>query len=481
MKYYIKTFGCQMNYADSEKINMILLQSGLQKVLDPTKADIVILNTCSVRKKWEDRVFGFAEEIYDFNRKNKTNILVGMTGCMVRKTGIHRQYYEPTRKRIATRKIEILPITSDDTSFLNSDDKIFGISERFDFVFRIEDIPYLTKILSIIWKKEIGNDAKYNDYLQSQQYRENPASANIIIQTGCDNYCSYCIVPFTRGWEISRDFDDIMWEIQETVKSGAREVTLLWQNVNSYGKLTKKKFWNETELTWTSSEVKTPFRELLEKIDKIPWLDRIRFTSSNPHDMTKDILDAHFNLDHTCNYLHFALQSGSDNVLKNMNRKHTFIDFKSQVKYLRSKDPLFAISTDIIVGFPEETEADFQATIRAFEECEFDFAYIARYSPRPGTISADKKTDDIPFKEKARRWDILNTILQKSVTKRSKLMIGRIEEILISGTGKKWTLSGRTRNFKEVFIDELPNIKIGDIVKVHITELDRWVLKGKVI
>lgn len=153
--------------------------------------------------------------------------------------------------------------------------------------------------------------------------------------------------------------------------------------------------------------------------------------------MTKDILDAHFELDHTCNYLHFALQSGSDSVLKSMNRKHTFADFKSQVEYLRSKDPLFAISTDIIVGFPGETEEDFQATIRAFEECEFDFAYIARYSPRPGTTSADTKADDIPFKEKARRWDILNTMLHQSVKKRSELMIGRTEEILISGTGNK--------------------------------------------
>jgi len=147
--------------------------------------------------------------------------------------------------------------------------------------------------------------------------------------------------------------------------------------------------------------------------------------------MTKDILDAHFDLKHTCNYLHFALQSGNDEVLKAMNRKHTYAEFKSQVDYLRSKDPLFAISTDIIVGFPGETEAQFMDTVKAFEECEFDFAYIARYSPRPGTFSADKKEDDVPNKEKARRWDILNTLLQKSIEKRSRLMIGRTEQIMI--------------------------------------------------
>jgi tRNA-2-methylthio-N6-dimethylallyladenosine synthase len=213
MKYFIQTFGCQMNYADSEKINMLLLQSGLQKVLDPTRADVVILNTCSVRKKGEDRVYGFAEKIYDFNKENKTNILVGLTGCMARKTGIHEKYYDSSeKKRNAARKITLL---KDENSLYNSDDKIFGLTDKFDFVFRIEEVSYLTKILSLIWKREIGNDAKYNDYLQVKQCRDNPASANIIIQTGCDNFCSYCIVPHTRGREISRDPEEILTEIRE--------------------------------------------------------------------------------------------------------------------------------------------------------------------------------------------------------------------------------------------------------------------------
>jgi tRNA-2-methylthio-N6-dimethylallyladenosine synthase len=182
--------------------------------------------------------------------------------------------------------------------------------------------------------------------------QENPSSANVIIQTGCDNYCTFCIVPHTRGRELSRPQDEIISEICEVVEKGTKEVTLLGQNVNSYGKETKAKLWNTEELTWASKEVKTPFRDLLDAIDKIPGLDRIRFTSSNPHDMTRDILDAHFDLDHMCPYLHFALQSGSDTMLRKMNRKHTYADFKTQLDYLRSRDPLFSISTDIIVGFP---------------------------------------------------------------------------------------------------------------------------------
>lgn len=177
----------------------------------------------------------------------------------------------------------------------------------------------------------------------------------------------------------------------------------------------------------------TPFRELLEKIDDIDGIDRIRFTSSNPHDMTRDILDAHFELPNMCNYLHIALQSGSDTMLTRMNRKHTYADFKSQVDYLRDRDTLFSISTDIIVGFPGETEEEFQATATAMRECQFDFAFIARYSSRSGTFATTRYEDDISSQEKARRWTILNDILRETVIARNLLMVDREEEILITG------------------------------------------------
>ncbi len=270
--------------------------------------------------------------------------------------------------------------------------------------------------------------------------------------------------------------------MKQAVQNGALEVTLLGQNVNSYGKETKKKLWNSESLTWEKESLKekTPFRELLDELGMIEGLDRIRFTSSNPHDMTKDILDAHFEVNHLCHYLHFALQSGSNQVLKRMNRKHTYEDFALQVQYLRSKDPLFSLSTDIIVGFPGESEEDFECTKKAMEELEFDFAYIARYSVRGGTQAQKQWEDDVSAIEKARRWTILNEILTKNVQKRNNLMLGRNEEILLTRiheeSGEK---IGRTRNFKEVSVKT--NASIGVLIPVKITENRGWILGGEEI
>lgn len=390
-KFHIQTFGCQMNHADSEKIHMLLTQAGLAKVDTWEEADIVIFNTCSVRQKGEDKVFGFVEEIDRLRQQTGRDIKVGLTGCMTRKTGLNKKYYD-YQGRKNTTQIELLELEkgqNDEVSLFNSDDELFNRVDTIDFVVRIEEIGALTTLLSIMYGEDIGQDDAFQSYLRVRQERDASRSANIIIQTGCDNYCTFCIVPYTRGHEVSRPIDDIVGEVVESVlQHGTREVTLLGQNVNSYGKETRKNLWNAEEFTWNSQSVRTPFRELLEQLNEIPGLDRIRFTSSNPHDMTRDILDAHFDLEKCCHYLHFALQSGDNDLLKKMNRKHSYDDFRLQVEYLRSRDPLFGISTDIIVGFPGETEEQFENTVRAFRECEFDFAYIARYSPRKQTYAA---------------------------------------------------------------------------------------------
>lgn len=379
-----------MNHADSEKIHMLLSQAGLSKVDTWEEADIVIFNTCSVRQKGEDKVFGFVEEIDRLRQSTGRDIKVGLTGCMTRKTGLNKKYYD-YEGRENTTKITLLHDGEklDTPTLYNSDDELFNRVDTIDFVVRIEEIGSLTTLLSIMYGEDIGQDDNFQSYLRVRQERDASRSANVIIQTGCDNYCTFCIVPYTRGHEISRPQDEIVQECVEVVEhGGAKEVTLLGQNVNSYSKETRKNLWNPEELTWNSLAVRTPFRELLEKINAIPNLDRIRFTSSNPHDMTRDILDAHFDLEKCCHYLHFALQSGDNDLLKKMNRKHTYDDFKSRVDYLRSRDPLFGISTDIIVGFPGETEEQFENTMKAFRECEFDYAYIARYSPRKQTYAA---------------------------------------------------------------------------------------------
>ena len=485
-KYFIMTFGCAMNQADSEKVNMILLQSGFMKTNELKEADLVIFNTCSVRQKWEDKVFWMIEEIKKINSQNKKNwlaheIKVWITWCMVRRTWIWEKYLENyKRDRNKSKKINLL---KDSSEIFNNDDKLFPRARGFlDFTLRIEDIRFLTLMLTHIYWESIWNDSKFDDYLKSKQLRENPYSATIIIQSWCDNFCTFCIVPYTRGRETSRPIEEIVAEAREAVAAWAKEITLVWQNVNSYGKqFVDKKYWNEEKSKWNSWAWKSPFRQLLEALDQIEWLDRVRFTSSNPHDMTEDILDAHFDLRTTCNYLHIALQSGNNTVLKKMNRRHKYEDFKKIVEYLRKKDPNFSVSTDIIVGFSWETDEMFQDTVKAFDELNFDFAYNARYSVRKWTIASKMFPDDVSDEIKAERWHILNNKLLENILKRNKKMLWTIEEVLVSGQKDEFFF-WRTRNFKEIYFEANENeVKIWDLVKVKLTGLDRYVIKWSLV
>lgn len=471
-KYYIKTFGCEMNQADSEKINMILLQSWLSKTSDYKSADLIILNTCSVRKKWEDRVFSMLKEVEEINTVREKQIIVGVTGCMVRKTGMNKKYLQEEKQRVKAQEIEYI---QDSSGIFNNDDTLFPRMPNLDFTLRIEEVKYLNFILTHIYGEKVGSDDKFDDYLKQAQLRENKFSASVIVQTGCDNFCTFCIVPYTRGREISREHDDIIQEVKKLAAWGTKEISLVGQNVNSYWKQKNTKLWNEEKFKWSEWIGVSPFRALLDDINQIEGIDRIRFTSSNPHDMTHDILDAHFELNTSCNYLHFALQSGNDEMLKRMNRRHTYADFKKMVEYLRSRDPYFSISTDIIVGYSGETDEMFQDTLQAVRELELDYVYIARYSVRNGTLASKIYPDDVPESVKADRWHRLNSVLEENVKKRGEKMIGRVEQILVSWE-KDEQLYGRTRNFKEVFFPKSEDIKIWDIVKVKITWVDDWVL-----
>lgn len=484
-KYFLQTFWCSMNQADSEKINMIILQSWFIKVNNWQDANLIIFNTCSVRQKWEDKVFWMLREIKKFKKKqeklnNKIKMFVWITWCMIRKTGIDWKYLNDYKRDSDNSKN--ITFLNNSSSIFNNDDRIFPRTKwNLDFAFRIEETKYLPHILTFLFKENIWKDYNFDDYLKTKQLRENPAQATIIIQTGCDNYCTFCIVPYTRWKENSRTIEDIIIEAKETVKSWAKEINLVWQNVNSYWKQwIDKKYWNKEKNKWNEGLWKSPFRQLLEELNKIKWLDRIRFTSSNPHDMTQDILDAHFELDKMCNYLHFALQSWSNEMLKKMNRRHNYNDFKKIVDYLRKKDPFFSISTDIIVWFSWETEKMFQETVKAFNECQFDFSYNARYSVRKWTIAEKIFEDNVPDNIKSERWHILNNILLENIIKRNSQMIWNIEKILISWE-KDWYMYWRTRNFKEVFLKNNWKIKIWDLVNVKIIELDKYVLKGKIV
>lgn len=479
-KYYIKTFGCEMNQADSEKINMILLQSGLLKTAEYKDADIIILNTCSVRQKWENRVFWLIEEVKDLNKIRekewKKDIIVWITGCMVRKTWMNKKYLQEQKEREAARDITYI----DDKNWIfNNDDKLFPKLQGLDFTIRIEEVKYMNLILTHIYGEKIWSDDKFDDYLKQAQLRENKFQASVIVQTWCDNFCTFCIVPYTRWREVSREHDEIIEEIKILAKNWTKEISLVGQNVNSYWKQKNTKLWNEEKMSWNSWLWVSPFRSLLDDINKIDGIDRIRFTSSNPHDMTNDILNAHFDLSASCNYLHFALQSWNDEMLKRMNRRHTYSDFKKMVEYLRSKDPTFSISTDIIVWYSGETDEMFADTVKAIKELEIDFVYIARYSVRNWTIASKIYPDDVSDSVKATRWHILNSVLEENVKKRAQIMIWREEEILIS-----WEKDGdffwRTRNFKEVFFPKKDKVNIWDIVKVKILKIDWWVLNWEI-
>jgi tRNA-2-methylthio-N6-dimethylallyladenosine synthase len=306
-KFCIQTFGCQMNHADSEKIHMLLAQAGLSKVDTWEEADIVIFNTCSVRQKGEDKVFGYVEEIDRLRKKTGRDIKVGLTGCMTRKTGLNKKYYDYQGRKNVT-KIELLDVDKQNSvtlakagvyqsepvmdsrlrgndgniSLFNSDDELFNRVDTIDFVVRIEEIGTLSTLLSIMYGEDIGQDDNFQSYLRVRQERDASKSANVIIQTGCDNYCTFCIVPYTRGHEISRPQDEIVQECVEVVEvGGAKEITLLGQNVNSYGKETRKSLWNAEELKWNFTAEKESELCPLDKGGQ-GGLDELNYIPYNP-------------------------------------------------------------------------------------------------------------------------------------------------------------------------------------------------------
>ncbi|MCD5382830.1 MiaB/RimO family radical SAM methylthiotransferase [Candidatus Gracilibacteria bacterium] len=453
--YSIKTFGCAMNFSDSEKISSVLDSYGLTEVLDDENADLVIFNTCSIKQKSEDKIFGLLHNFKKIKEKFPHR-KYGITGCMVKKSGIR-----------------------DKESVFYSNDPLLRRSEILDFVFRILDLPKLPGILGINKNSDKNLNEDKEKFFQIQQKLKSPHQAIIPIQTGCDNFCTYCVVPYTRGKEFSRSIAEITREINFYAKKGIKEVILVGQNVNSYGKgggITKRKF-DEENKKWLDGEEKTPFAKLLEEVNKIEGIERIRFQSSNPHDMTNDIIKAILNCEKVMPSLHFALQSGNDEILKKMRRRHTFDDFKKIVKKLRSKNKKFGISTDIIVGFCGETEGQFQNTLKAIREIQFDMIYISQYSVRKGTFAGDKMNDDISLEIKKKRWQETNEELKKSMKNRMSIFQGEKVKVLIDKI-ENGICEGKTEeNYVCRFSEK--NYKVGEIVEVEVIGSDTWALKGE--
>lgn len=446
-KYHIMTFGCQMNHSDSERLAALLEGYGYSEYDKMEGADLIIFNTCSIKQKAEDKVLGLMKQVSAAKKRNP-RCLAAITGCMTRITSTQN-----SEKR--DQLLKRLPVI--------------------DFVFQIQDLPEVGNLLTEV-DPAIGIDetgvAELENYFKIQPKYETPFQAYIPIMTGCDKFCTYCIVPYSRGREMSRPIDEIYNEAVELVEHGCKEITLLGQNVNSFGLSWKDKKSGKFEYH------EPPFVQLLKKIDTIPGLRRLRFTSPHPQDMTNDVIDTIAFGRTLMPYIHLPLQSGSDKVLKKMNRNYDMKKFMSIIDYIRERMPDCTISTDMIVGFCGESEEDFEETCRVFKEIGFDLAFISQFSVRTGTIAEKLMIDDVDRKEKARRWHKLNDILRETSRARCEFFVGKTVDVLVEKyNSDKGLCIGRSEHYKEVHFEGGADL-LGEIVPVKITVAQDWLLEG---
>jgi tRNA-2-methylthio-N6-dimethylallyladenosine synthase len=440
-KYFtIETYGCQMNEHDSEKLAGMLEGLGYTWTDNKDKADLILFNTCCVRKHAEERVYGNIGMLKAL-KQCKPDIILGVCGCMVQQKGVAQDI----KKRFP---------------FI---DLIFGTHN-------LQNLPKLLK--EVIEKKETVieiQDEQGRIYEDIPVTRKGGVSAWVTIMYGCNNFCSYCIVPYVRGRERSRHPDNIVKEVEELGRKGIKEITLLGQNVNSYGKDLKEK---------------TSFAELLRKLDQIKDIKRIRFMTSHPKDLSEDLILAIRDCQRVCNQLHLPVQSGSNNILKKMNRNYTREGYMNLVRRIREEIPNIGLSTDIIVGFPGETAKDFSDTLDLIKEVRFDSAYLFLYSKRSGTPAAQME-GQVDKDTKKMRLGQLMEIQNTISSEKNSLLQNKIVEVLVEGlsknnknilTGK--TDTGKTVNFTSDFnLDEL----YGKLVKVRITKPKTWSLNGEMI
>lgn len=461
--FAIKTFGCQMNISDSERITGLLQPLGWSQVEYEENPNLVIFNTCSIRKKAEDRVMGMIHNLGKLKEKNP-DLRIGITGCMVKQTGIRRD------------------ILSSEREDLVSLDPLFQVIPHADFVFRIEDLTQLADQLDELYPMQRqeqhdnnGNNKDFHFYLNIKPQYKTSSQISVPIMTGCNHFCSYCVVPFTRGREISRPLAKIIEEITIAAEQGATEVTLLGQNVNSY-----QMGDDATQSFYHQRNKKSDFVILLEEIDKISGITRVRYTSSHPRDFDDDLIQAHVNLKSMCDYVHLPVQSGDNEVLKSMRREYHVEEFIEKIKRLRQAVPSVTLSTDMIVGFCGETEKQFENTLRFVKEVEFDLIYLAQYSPRKGTLSGERMEDDVPHAEKLRRWHAVNDALEEVVYKRNQQYADQTLEVLVEES-KKGFYVGKARNWKSVRFSSDHEDLVGKVVNVKITTPKTWILEGAMV
>ena len=432
-KYYITTMGCQLNENDSEKIAGIVEKMGFEKTEILDEADFVIFNTCCVRENAEERLFGKLGELKKQKEEKGTIIAIG--GCMMQEPAM----LEKIKKSY------------------NYTDIVFGTHtlHKFeeDLKKTLESGKRVRDVIDIDGEVIEGLPIKRND----------SSKASVTIMYGCNNFCTYCIVPYVRGRERSRKPEDILNEVKELAEEGYKEITLLGQNVNSYNGGEGYKFAN-----------------LLNDVCKIDGIERIRFISPHPKDFTDDVIEAIANNSKIARVIHLPLQSGSSEVLKKMNRKYTKEQYLALVDKMKTRIPDIVLSTDIIVGFPDETEEDFEDTLDVVRKVKFEQVYMFIYSRRVGTV-ADKMENQIPEEIKHQRFDRLKEFFESRVSENNKKYIGTTQRILVDGYSKndKETLTGRTDTNKVVNFKGNEEL-IGKMIDIKITEEHKWYLAGEI-
>jgi len=433
-----------MNYSDSERVDAVLQNIGLNKTNDMEEADMILFNTCSIKQKAEDKVFGQMRKITEL-RRERPHLIAGITGCMVRKTS---------------------------TKDSEERDSIVKRIPEIDMVFRIEDLPKLPSIVGSFWKDIEVNEENLENYFQINPVYSSKAQAFVPIGTGCDNFCTYCIVPYSRHREKSRSMAEIVSECEKLVDNGCLEITLLGQNVNSYG------ISDEDKKTSTFVGIENPFVELLKEIDKLKdrGLKRLRFTSNHPKDLSDELIDAMAELETLMPYIHLPVQSGNNEILKKMNRNYTHEWYRKLVDKLRTKIPDIAITTDIIVGFCGETDEQFQDTIQLYKDMQWDMCYHSQYSERKGTFAYKNLEDDVDWKVKRARWHELNEILKKIARAQNQKFKGQIVEVLVEKC-RKGICEGRSEHFKTCTFESKEDLT-GQLIKMKVENPREWLLEG---
>jgi len=436
-KIYIKTFGCQMNEYDSDKMADVLnLAEGLTPTSTPDDADVILFNTCSVREKAQEKVFHDLGRVRHLKAANP-NLIIGVGGCVASQEGA----------------------------------AIVSRAPFVDVVFGPQTLHRLPELIA--QRRETGRAQVDISFPEIEKFDHLPparvegASAFVSIMEGCSKYCTFCVVPYTRGEEVSRPFDDVIAEVSDLAGRGVKEVTLLGQNVNAY----------QGALHDGGS---ADFAFLLEMVHEIPGIERIRYTTSHPREMTQRLIECYGTLPKLVSHLHLPVQSGSDRILAAMKRGHSVLEFKSIVRKLRERRPGLCLSSDFIVGFPGESEADFEATMKLIEELDFDASFSFIYSKRPGTPASDYP-DDVPAELKTQRLMRLQAQIEAQAQRVNQAMVGTVQRVLDEGRARKNAeeLAGRTDNNRIVNFAGQPRL-IGRFVDVVITQALPHSLRGEV-